>query len=102
MAFRLKWSDEALNDLFNIKSYVTSKFGDRIWLKFLVKLSRYLSLISNNPESFQLFPNYSNIRKCTVSNRCAIFFKLEEDEVRIMTLFDFRQDPEKLKEILEE
>src|SRR6266446_2584626 len=97
MAFRLKWSDQALNDLLNIKSYITSQFGDRIWLKFLVKLSRYLILVSNKPDSFQLAPDNIEIRKCTVSNRCAIYFKVEKDEVRIITLFDLRQDPEKLK-----
>lgn len=102
MAYRLSWSDQSLQDLFRIKFYLSYFFGLKSWLKFLKKIGRTINHICEDPLSFPLVDGYSKIRKCTVSNRCAIFFSVEENEIQIHTLFDLRQNPDKLKQLLQE
>ena len=102
MAYTLKWSDQSLQDLLRVKFYISYFFGLKSWLKFLKKFARTINHISESPYSFPLFSDYDKTRKCTGSKRCATFFSIEQDEVHIHTLFDMRQNPERLKRLLEE
>lgn len=55
--------------------------------------------ISSQPESCQKSIEFGGIYKCVVTKQTTFFYQVnfKNKEIEIITLFDTRQDPEKLR-----
>ena len=93
---QLTFSKRSITDIRKISDYIEAKFSLRIKTAFLEKLRKNFDYIVSSPENF---PNseYENLRKCVVSKQTSIFYKIRSKDIVVVSVFDTRQNPNKIK-----
>jgi len=64
--------------------------------KFAQLLDKQLTLIVDNPYLFTETAKSNGLRKAVLSSLTTLYYRIIDNEVRIITLFDNRQNPNKL------
>ncbi|MFV0591418.1 MAG: type II toxin-antitoxin system RelE/ParE family toxin [Draconibacterium sp.] len=95
--FKLVWSDEAIQNLKNIIDYLEQNWTKKEIQKFVRLLDKKLQLIASNPFIFAESTYSAGLRRSVVSKHTSIFYRITNQEVRIITLFDNRQNPSNLE-----
>lgn len=94
--YKLIWSDEALTNLKGIIDYLEYRWTKREIKKFAQLLDKQLKLIEDNPYLFSESEKSNGLRKSVLSRQTTIYYRITNFEIRIITLFDNRQHPNKL------
>jgi plasmid stabilization system protein ParE len=95
--YKLVWSDRALADLKNIIDYLTENWTQSEIQNFARRLDKRLDLISVNPNLFPRTTKRKNVRKSVLTKHTVIYYETKFNIVAIVTLFDPRQNPKRLK-----
>ena len=82
-------------NLKGIIGYLESRWTNREIKKFAKLLDQKLKLVENNPLLFAETDKSNGLRRCVLSRQTTIYYRIIEYEVRIITLFDNRQNPNK-------
>jgi plasmid stabilization system protein ParE len=77
MDYKLFWSDESLDNLKGIISYLESEWSEKEVVAFKKKLSRQLDLIVMNPKLFPVSDRRPRLRKAVLSKQTTIFYELK-------------------------
>lgn len=93
-------SPQAKEDIDNILFYLSQSWNQKVVDDFLKKLEIFYYLVSINPRLFGYFNKQKNIRKYVITKQNIIYYRNKEKEVQIITVFDVRQQPSKLKKLL--
>jgi len=93
-------SPEAKEDIENILSYLNKNWGNSIVQEFLQKLNTFYYIVSVNPRLFGFYNKSKNIRKYLISRQNIVYYRINNNEVQIITIFDTRQNPSKLRKKL--
>ncbi len=94
------WSSTARKSLRRTSDFITELWGEKIKTEFLNKLNYRIRQIQINP---QLAPTFgdSDIRKLVIHKSVSIFYLDLVEHLRILLVWDNRQDPAKLyKELI--
>jgi plasmid stabilization system protein ParE len=94
--YKIIWADEALNNLKGIIDYLENRWTEREIKKFAQLLDKQLILIKNNPYVFVESDKSNGLRKSVLSRQTTIYYRIIDYEIRIITLFDNRQNPNRL------
>lgn len=94
--YSLIWSDEALNNLKEIIEYLEKHWTEKEIKKFIQLLEKRLSYIQNNPFLFSESDGGKGLRKSVLSRQTSIFYIVVANQIRIVTVFDNRQNPQRL------
>ncbi len=94
--YKLIWSDEALNNLKGIIDYLESRWTRKQIKKFAQLLDKQMKLIDDNPFLFAESDKSNGLRKSVLSKQTTIYYRILNNEIRIISLFDNRQNPNKL------
>jgi len=86
----------AEQDYENVLDYLFNKFGLTVMSNFIQRMEKVCELISIDPEIYPYLDKVKQIRKCVVTKHNVIYFKEYETTIRIITVFDTRQNPDKL------
>jgi len=78
-----------------LTDYLLAEWGVEIAQKVAQLIEDTADRIRRNPEHFPIFIKGKKIRRCVVSPQTSIFFKVNKDEIFIISLFDNRQSPRK-------
>jgi plasmid stabilization system protein ParE len=95
--YRILWSARASIDLENIIDYLLHRWTENEVKNFVRKLDKRLELISINPRLFSKTNKRKNVRRSVLTKHTVIYYETSTDTVKIITLFDPRQEPGKLK-----
>lgn len=95
--YKIFWTDEALSNLEDILEYLKTRWTTKELKKFSKKLEKQLELIKKNPQIFPLSKKRSNIRRSVLTRQVTLYYEIDEKKISIVTLFDTRQDTDKLK-----
>lgn len=95
--YKLHWSERALADLKNIIDYLTQNWTERDIRNFAKRLDKRLEVIVINPKLFPKTSRRKGVRKSVLSKHTIIYYQTAGTIVNILTLFDPRQDPKKLR-----
>jgi plasmid stabilization system protein ParE len=95
--YKIIWTDEALKNLKGIIIYLENRWTKKEITKFSKLLDHQLELIENNPLLFAEGENSKGIRKSVLSKQTTIYYQISNYEIEIISLFDNRQTPKKLK-----
>lgn len=88
----VKWSHNALNDKFSILEYWYKKNGTAKYSRQLDEEFQIItSLLKQHSKLGKQIPK-SN-RRFLVKDTFQIFYKIEEDYIEILNIWDTRQDP---------
>ena len=97
MDYKLFWSDESLDNLKGIISYLESEWSEKEVVAFKKKLSRQLDLIVMNPKLFPVSDFQPRLRKAVLSKQTTIFYELKDTEIHIAYLFSNKMDIKRIK-----
>lgn len=81
---------------FNLK-YIEENWSFKVADEFAKTIDKKISYVKSNPYQYPPFKNKKEIRKCVVTEQISFFYRILNDEVQIITIFDTRQSPSKLK-----
>ena len=92
-----KTAEKKLEKLFE---YLIKEWSVKVKKDFVEKLDSSIEIIKNQPEIFPESKKGKSLRKCVVTKQTTIYYRYNSKRINIVTLFDTRQDPNKLdKEI---
>ena len=89
-----KTTEKKLDSLFN---YLIEKWSIKVKNDFIEKLDYSIELIRNQPELFPESKEGKKIRKCVVTKQTTLFYRFTSKQINVITIFDTRQSPKKLK-----
>ena len=92
---KIEWSSQAKTDLSNILEFFYIRNGSKTYSRKLnLKLRKAIRLLSRHP-LLGIQSDVENIR-ALVEGDYAIFYQLTQETVRIIMIWDCRQDPDNL------
>ena len=92
---KIEWSSQAKTDLSNILEFFYIRNGSKTYSRKLnLKLRKAIRLLSRHP-LLGIQSDIENIR-ALVEGDYAIFYQLTQETIRIITIWDCRQDPDNL------
>lgn len=92
MAREVIWTPRAGSDLLGVCDYLEREWGERA-------LSAFLDDVDEVVECIRLFPflfrasGHKDIREAVVTRHNFLFYRITEDRVFLLTLWDTRRDP---------
>lgn len=95
--YKILWTAEALKNLRQILKYLEENWSDKEIKNFVRKLDKRLNLIAFSPKLFAKSEVKKNVRKSVLTKHTVIYYLFEDELVKILTIFDPRQHPSKLK-----
>ena len=96
MLKKVIWSPAAENDIETILDYLQLNWNERIINRFINKVDDNVSLILEEPKIFPIINQELQIRKSVISKHNTLYYRVKEETLEIIRLFDSRQDPNKL------
>ena len=95
--YKIVWTNKALANLDTIIQYLTDNWTEKEISQFFRKLDRRIYLISQRPFLYPLTNSRKNVRRSVLTSQLTIYYRTNKQAVEILTLFDNRQNPSKLK-----
>ena len=96
MIKQIIWSPAAEKDAEQILDFINTKWSKRVAAKFLNKLDDNIRLISEDPKLFPIIEDNLGVRKCVVTKQNSLFYRISDESIEIIRLFDTRQNPKSL------
>jgi plasmid stabilization system protein ParE len=90
-------SKVAFSKVIQIADYIEAKFSINDRNKFLAKFKKDVSLIQQNPELFPKSEFNKTRYKCVLSKFTTVYYHYNSKTVNIVSVFDTRQNPNKIK-----
>ena len=84
--------------LLQLSQYLLENWSLKTRNAFIQRLTDKINQISSQPESCPQSKELNGIYKCVVTKQCTFYYRIlnEAPEIEIITIFDSRQDPDKL------
>lgn len=80
--------------------YLEEEWSKKIKNEFIKKLDKIFHQIKINPQNHPQSNKQKGIHKCVITKQTTIYYKYDDKAIYVITLFDNRQDPEKLEKEL--
>lgn len=93
----IKLSKQAEKKLSNLLEYLEKEWAAKVKSDFIMKLDACFEIIKNNPEGFARTDLVKGLHKCSVTKQNTIYYTFDESSIFVVTVFDTRQNPKKLK-----
>ena len=89
----------AIKKLNLLLEYLEANWGESSRNKFLVKLEKEFNYLSTHPFHCKKTLTFPDLFNCIVTKQTSVIYKVNEPKsiIEIVTVFDNRQDPKKLK-----
>lgn len=96
---KVKWTLQALHDYNLILDFLFEKWGIIVLEEFINITDDVIETIKQNPKLFVVSVKKKTIRKGYLTKHNSIFYTVNYDknEIVILTIWDNRKDPKKLK-----
>ncbi|MDC9722589.1 MAG: type II toxin-antitoxin system RelE/ParE family toxin [Urechidicola sp.] len=92
----------AESKLKKLTTYLLENWSLKVRDDFMTKFTAKIHQISLQPKSCPTSKIFKGLYKCVITKQTTFYFRILENknEIEIITIFDSRQDPAKLKEQL--
>jgi plasmid stabilization system protein ParE len=95
MALKIFWTKRATKNFDLLIDYVSSEFGSREAKKLVRNVYEFFELLIEFPEIGSIQNTENEIRGFTLLKQLNIFYRITNDKIIILGLFDNRQNPSK-------
>ncbi|GAO27694.1 hypothetical protein JCM15548_14539 [Geofilum rubicundum JCM 15548] len=92
MDYKIRWSEEAVNNLEDILDDLRLKWTDKEIENFKKRLSHQISLIKQNPFLFPSSSIKKELRKAVLSKQTTVFYQIENSVVNLTYLHINKRD----------
>lgn len=89
------WSDDARIDFFENINFLLNTWSAQSASEFIKKVNSVVEILKKEPELYPL-TDYKNIRRAVIRKQITLFYKVEEDKIYIVRLWNTLQNPESL------
>jgi len=93
--YRVIWSKRAASDLQSIVEYLEENWTDKEIRSFFKKFDLAIQAVKSYPEAFPAAKK-NKVRRVVLTKQITMYYDVLEEEIRIVSIFDTRQNPEKL------
>ena len=93
--FKIIWTEHALLELKDTIDYLETNWTKRELRNFSAKLDHTIELISKTPELFPCSIEKSAIRKAVVEKHNNLYYRVNNENVEVISLFSNRKNPTK-------
>ena len=100
MAKRVALTVLAEEDYTKVVIYLASHWGDKVLDKFITRYEKIISILEEDAIRYPFVDGSTTVRKCVLTEHNIIYFIDSDEMVKIITVFDTRQDPDKLFKII--
>jgi len=83
-----------------IIEYLIENWEPSIASNFIGRFENVCELLVENPEIFPFYDKKKGIQKCVLTKHNVIYFKSTPNAIKILTIFDTRQNPDRLASII--
>ena len=90
-------SPSAKFDIQNISQYLNQEWGKNVLTKFLFKVNWIINQIVINPQQYPIINSRLKIRRCVITKQNTLFYRIVNDKIEIVRIYDTKQDQKKLK-----
>lgn len=97
MDYKIIVTEHALTDLKNVFEYLENHWGEAVTQKFSLILTEKFNFIKSQPRSNRLISKSKQLYRCLITKHNAAYYQIIDTEIVILTIFDTRQHPTKLK-----
>ena len=95
--YKILWTDFALKELKNTIEYLEENWTERELRNLAIKLEETLTLLSVNPNLFQVSDVNKEVRRAVVLTHNTLYYRILGDHIEIISFFSHRQNPRKRK-----
>jgi plasmid stabilization system protein ParE len=83
-------------------AYLDEHWGESVRRRFQEQLNRFMENLSRFPGICPKMEEFPNLHRCVVTQQNSLVYRVNDDAIEVVTVFDNRQDPERIwKEIRE-
>ena len=97
MALKIQWTKRAEKSFGKIVLDIEEKWSEASAKKFVQKTDKLLGLIAENLEMCPAVEGKEEVRKGLVTKQTSVFYKIMDNFIRLITFWDNRSDPDKLR-----
>ena len=101
----ITWSQKARESASEISIYIFSEFGSKASNKFLQSIEKTINVLKCNPFAGRIEPllcgSKNDYRSLVVNKINKLVYRIENDTIVIVALWDTRREPKKLAEGME-
>ncbi len=90
-------SNRAEENLDQIIAYLELEWNEVVKNNFIDKLKEIIALLEVNPLLFEKYSRKKNIHKCLITKHNAMYYRIIDTTVEIITIHDTRRNPNTLK-----
>lgn len=94
---KIVWNRRASKQLQELQVYLEKEFGSNTVKTFTNRLFKFLELLTKYPHIGTLENKTEDIHGFLLHRHTTIFYKVKQDTIYILSLFDNRQNPDKRK-----
>lgn len=98
---KINFSPEAKTRVQDIISYLSTEWSKKVAQNFTAILNNKIKNILSFPKSYSTIEGKPTIRKCVITNQITLYYRISKNEIEIITLFDSRQNPERIENLLQ-
>jgi plasmid stabilization system protein ParE len=95
--YNIEWSSRANRDVRENIEYLETHWSTKITKKFLARLREKVQSIAESPEMYRATDKDQKVHQAVLDKHRTIYYSVETDFVRIITLWDNRQNPANLE-----
>ena len=95
--FKVLWSKESKLQFNRITAYIRIKWTEKEVDEFIYKLSNFEKLVRQFPEIYPT--SKAGLRRAVLTKHNSVIYRIDQKNllIRVYTIFDTRQHPDKLK-----
>ena len=97
MSREVKISRTAQKKIAILLDYLQENWSLKVKSNFVQKLDKSIEIIKSNPSIFPKSAKIPYLHKCVITKHISLFYRFDSKTIFIVTIFDTRQDPSKLK-----
>ena len=97
MAYKIIWLKRASSRLEKIIQYLEQEWSEKVVKEFLRRLINKILIISENPQIGKVSKKKVEVRRFVITKQVSLYYRVKNNRIIILTLFDNRQNPSKLK-----
>ena len=95
--YKILWTDFALSELEKTIEYLEENWTERELRNLAVEIEETLTLLSLNPNLFQVSDIKKEIRRVIVAKHNTLYYRVKNNTIEILSFFSNRQSPKKRK-----
>ncbi len=96
MDFEIEWTKRADKEFDEIIDYLAKEWNVKVKNNFINNFYNKLDLILMFPELGKLISKTKKVRGILITEHIRLYYRIKNKRIIIMTLYDTRQDPEKM------